>query len=447
MKRRMGKLWTALELPGEAFEADRRGVLERVNTALDTAPADRRGQPRRKLSRAVLVAAAALLLMGSALAAASRWDVLGLFFAGDTSPVQGSLQMLDLSVGNDQFTVTAEGYLSDYQMSFLLLTVTGHTEQARARLRQEDFTEYGAYRVEIPEAGGTVGTPDHYGYTCTAMKELDTDQSRSYRLMLDLDSRAKRAWLSFAFLPEEMVLELPLDRRVEGRRLVTAFDAVDRSGNAYRLQDILISPLTVQLRVQNMERPGTVEFRYFFQMADGSVRALNDMTINAYTVSGGYGATTTMVFRQVQEEGAIRAIIVDGTAFPLDGGALYAVAVDPKLEAFTMDLSSGVAVTDELYGPFYLPAEELCARLGGDYGWDEATGRATLRYRDVTLEMTAGSAVLLVDGVARTMAAPPMLREGVLYLDAIALVEPWRIDVGCSVVRGGQVPTVCGIRP
>ena len=64
-------------------------------------------------------------------------------------------------------------------------------------------------------------------------------------------------------------------------------------------------------------------------------------------------------------------------AYPLDGGAPYAVEVDPKLYPFQLPLMDRLS-EDSGYS---LPVQALCEALGADYAWNQETQTAVCTYR------------------------------------------------------------------
>ena len=445
----MRALWDELALPDEAFEADAGDVLARVNRALDAEPWERRGHMRLLIRRAVLAAAAALLLMGTALAAVSRWDVLGVFFAGDTAPVQEYVQSPNTTVGDDQFTVTLESCVTDRQNAFLILTVKALTEEAEEKLADEYFSDMRTFRIwlERPSEDGGEPTEASSGFWTRELESPEPGASRTFGIQAEYLYRdATRAWLEFGFLPEGKTLDIPLDHAVGAVELTTEFSAEDSSGAPFVFTGAMLSPLTVQLYYQNLEGEGLLErLACLFLMSDGALRTRSDLAKPEWAGSGYEDGICieSATFRQVQDLDEITAIVVAGTAFPLDGGKPYPVDIPAQLLPFRLDYMGGVGRN----GPYLLSAETLCKRLGADYQWDEAAQRAVLTYRGVTVALTVGSTAMTVDGAPTELEHAPALREGRLYLDPVPLQEPWRFSAWAQSIQGRSTPYQCEIIP
>ena len=106
----------------------------------------------------------------------------------------------------------------------------------------------------------------------------------------------------------------------------------------------------------------------------------------------------------------LSAVVFDGTAYPLDGGAAYGVEVDPRLYPFQLPLMDRLSEDSGLA----LPLEALYEALGASYTWDGEAQTAVCSYRGVTLELTVGSRTALVNGVPVALEDAPALQNGIL---------------------------------
>ncbi len=90
---RMDELWQAAGGPGLAPETNARAVKARVNAALDADPAERSIHMKQKLRCGLAVAALVAAVTTSALAVGANWDILSVFFQGDTAPAQAKTRL------------------------------------------------------------------------------------------------------------------------------------------------------------------------------------------------------------------------------------------------------------------------------------------------------------------------------------------------------------------
>lgn len=448
MKDRMGELWRAVELEGEPFVANEKSVLGRVNGALNAVPSERQGYMKYKMRRVVLAAAAALLLAGSALAAASQWDALSVFFQGDTAQVQAYMQSPNTVVEDENFAVTLESSVSDGRNVFLVLTVKALTVEARDQFAKPGETDLSAIScwVERPMAAGgleqiRIGT-QQFG----VQEERSTEDSRSFQMQItSLPGDATRVWLEFEFLPEGKMLDIPLDHAVGTIDLAVDVTAKARDGEDYTFKGAAVSPLTFQFYYKSPGEQGALWPVYFLQMADGSICTPRQVAGPAWGQQGleADSYMESYAFPQVRDPSDFKAVIVEGTAYPMDGSATYPVTVDPKLAPFRMPLLPGA----HRNGPYLLPAQVLCGNLGAAYQWDERAQTATLSYRDITLSVTLGSKTMGMDGEVIDLDYPPVLREGALYLDPIPVFELWRLVTRMEFSGEASIPRAWIITP
>lgn len=68
------------------------------------------------------------------------------------------------------------------------------------------------------------------------------------------------------------------------------------------------------------------------------------------------------------------------------------------------------------HGHVMVPLREVGQALGGNVSWDQESRTATIRRDRHTAVMTAGNAEALKDGLAVTLASPPEIRQGRIYI-------------------------------
>ena len=114
-------------------------------------------------------------------------------------------------------------------------------------------------------------------------------------------------------------------------------------------------------------------------------------------------------------------------AYPLDGGAPYAVEVDPKLYPFQLPLMDRLS-EDSGYS---LSVQALCEALGAGYSWNQETQTAVCTYRGTTVSLTVGSTAALVNGQEVTLEDAPALQAGVLASGFQVFGDAWGLDSFC----------------
>ena len=135
MKQEFNWAMDQVKLPPEAEE--------RILRALE----DQAQVPRRKRRKgpliAVLAAAAAVLMTGTAFAAAYQAGVLDIFFRGDTSSLESYVQTAVGSAENEDYRFTVNSAYYDGMSIYAVVTLEGLTNQAAERLfSNQVFADY-----------------------------------------------------------------------------------------------------------------------------------------------------------------------------------------------------------------------------------------------------------------------------------------------------------------
>ena len=133
MRDRMQELWDgAVPVGVPCPQADPAAVKRRVNAALNAVPSERRAYMRHKIRFAAAAAAIAALLAGSALAVASRWNVLDFYFEGDNTPVEDYVSHETYSIRDDNYTLSVISSVADTSSAYLLVTIEAKNDAAAA---------------------------------------------------------------------------------------------------------------------------------------------------------------------------------------------------------------------------------------------------------------------------------------------------------------------------
>lgn len=152
MRDRMQELWDgAVPVGVPCPQADPAAVKRRVNAALNAVPSERRAYMRHKIRFAAAAAAIAALLAGSALAVASRWNVLDFYFEGDNPPVEDYVSHETYSIRDDNYTLSVISSVADTSSAYLLVTIEAKNDAAAAALMADDFENMDTFSVRALE--------------------------------------------------------------------------------------------------------------------------------------------------------------------------------------------------------------------------------------------------------------------------------------------------------
>ena len=422
MSHRLQELWDeTIPLGGPCPQADPAAIRRRVNAALNADTSERSIYMRQKIRFAALLAAIVAVLAGSALAAASQWNILDFYFEGDTSPAQSLVDTQPRSVSDDSYTLTVDSSAADPSAALLLVRVDALTEEAAAFMASDDFNGidlWSIYPLDPVYLQDGSDAPRSSGASYSEVEELRTDTSTTWRFRMDLSGiTCTQIRVRMGYMEEGLAITVPIQQAQPVEVPIGAtgqglswYDA--RSAGEVTLQSVSLTPLSLQLNIawDAALRPDEGPLpAVVFLMKDGSLCSMGQMlepVRQGTTVLGQDGESMegcwSISFRSVQDLDQMAALVVWGQAYPLDGSAPYPLEVDPALLPFTIP-----AVDPQLEEIGYaVPLRALCDGLGIDCAWDNDTQTALLTCRDTTIALTWGSATALVNGQAVELMVP-----------------------------------------
>ena len=464
MRSHIHELWEDLELSPQYPEPGLDRVMDRVMDQLEAEEPERPGsqtrrrRPMHKKKLLLSLAAALVVLTGSAVAVGNHLGLLDVFFKGDTSGLEPYVQTELGSAENEDFRFTVDSAYYDGMNVYATVTVEGLNEQAVEDLKSSradadahremwgdeladnmiarrgsgpDTIRTNAWDVaEAARPGERLGGSGGSGEI-----QAPSDTSRSWRVRVmfecwlgPLDTPLK-LWANW--MGEEYAVEVPLDTVVGSAHLEPNQEFLFNPLNGQRaiLTEATLTPTQLYYEIQTMGEMKTdtgwdvMDGRFVLKMKDGSL--ITSSQLNGLGSGGKYGwgdgeFAYGVEFNKVRfsDVSEVEAIIFGDTEFPLDGS-------EPTL-----------ADESERFYPFYVPrydengpwctdVEALCRGLGAAYIWDEDTQTATATYRDVTIQMTVGSSQVLVNG-------KPVELTGSIWDEEL---QDWIDDVPLPIAR------------
>ena len=250
------------------------------------------------------------------------------------------------------------------------------------------------------------------------IKQAATQTSRTWQLDVSLDSNEAANYLHarLCYMNRACTIALPLspaesvtlDIGASGPGSPTSENT---QGGTITLESVTLSPFTCQIAARHEDGNKEVDPLIFFLLEDGTLRTSGQLLFHSKTSYHSDGtADYSYQFQEVLDLSQLSAVVFDGTAYPLDGGAAYGVEVDPRLYPFQLPLMDRLSEDSGLA----LPLEALYEALGASYTWDGEAQTAVCSYRGVTLELTVGSRTALVNGVPVALEDAPALQNGIL---------------------------------
>lgn len=329
MRNRLQKLWS--EAAGPCPQPEARDVLRRVNAALDAVPPEGSGPAALtgKLRAAVILAAVLAVLTGCALAGAAGWNVLDVFFSGNTEPWQDLADNTARSVEDENFILTASGAMADDSKAFLSVTVEAKNEEARETLMETDHVPGGtvpeAFRFQfqlLPE-DRTAGAITHMPCSTAEKWELATETSRTWNMTASFTGEAVSAVrIRMTAMGEDLWLEIPVKRTPSVTVEISA--DVQTEAGPVTLERITLSPFSLQMDYIYWATNTLPQVS--LRMADGSLRDIQELM-------GGNSCTTTRpryaggreahfdcwYLESLLDLEQVEAVIFEGAAYPVRG--------------------------------------------------------------------------------------------------------------------------------
>lgn len=442
---RMDELWKAVGGPGTPPAADSRAVRARVNAALDADRNERRIYMRKKLRIGMATVAAVIAVTGSALAVTNNWDMIQVFFKGDTAPAQEYVDSTARSVSDGNYTLTVESSMSDINNRiYLIVTLTASKEETREFLFSDAF-DWAVKAISIRSVEQAESPAYSYGYSDRIGEmEAPDENSRRFHLAVQFDQSESVSALLVGskYMDRESEVEVPVTPApsvtVElGASGVGIPHSDTSTPGTLTVERVTLSPFTCQIECADVPLTDGYQTlpRIFFRMADGSIRTQSQMMELTGTDDGGdsyeggggltYGRRYYIYeFDEIQDLASISSILAFDTEYPLDGSASTRLEHDPALDLFTLP---GMEPLAEKYG-YSLSAQALTEGLGGACRWDPAAGTMTCVFRGVTVVLRSGDITAMVDGQPVTMIAAPAMQDGVLAVSPFFLEDAWGID-------------------
>lgn len=181
----------------------------------------------------------------------------------------------------------------------------------------------------------------------------------------------------------------------------------------------------------------------FFRMKDGQILTRKQMGLELEmrdipgpaNVFGKELAEIVYTSRSVMDLTEIASVILGTAEFSLNGEPLGEVQMKEQLYPFSIEAGEGGA---EYAGPYAASMEELCKKLGAEYQWDEINKRATGVYQGISLSLTAGESLALVNGERKEIETRVRGKDGVFTQVPMPAVE-YHGGISAAILFFGEV--------
>ena len=421
-------------------------------------------RPRRRIGRLILVCAVLiLLLLGTGAAVVSRVGVLELFFQGDTSQLEPFVQT-GASAQDKNYRLTLDSSICDGDTLYVVITVEGLHEQAVENLKNNQVVAdcyRAAWGREMPENLMEQGQGDISVFqfqmeagnhmSSFGFEELPapSETSRSWQLQLTLTGlehpQTEPIGLRLGFMEESCVLQIPVDQMPQVVRVSIARElSVDWNGGEEVFVDhVEIGPTRFTYVGKYPDTASSLAPLVFFRMKDGQILTRKQMGLELEmrdipgpaNVFGKELAEIVYTSRSVMDLTEIASVILGTAEFSLNGEPLGEVQMKEQLYPFSIEVGEGGA---EYAGPYAASMEELCKKLGAEYQWDEINKRATGVYQGISLSLTAGESLALVNGERKEIETRVRGKDGVFTQVPMPAVE-YHGGISAAILFLGEV--------
>ena len=421
-------------------------------------------RPRRRIGRLILVCAVLiLLLLGTGAAVVSRVGVLELFFQGDTSQMEPFVQT-GASAQDKNYRLTLDSSICDGDTLYVVITVEGLHEQAVENLKNNQVVAdcyRAAWGREMPENLMEQGQGDISVFqfqmeagnhmSSFGFEELPapSETSRSWQLQLTLTGlehpQTEPIGLRLGFMEESCVLQIPVDQMPQVVRVSIARElSVDSNGGEEVFVDhVEIGPTRFTYVGKYPDSVSSLAPLVFFRMKDGQILTRKQMGLELEmrdipgpaNVFGKELAEIVYTSRSVMDLTEIASVILGTAEFSLNGEPLGEVQMKEQLYPFSIEVGEGGA---EYAGPYAASMEELCKKLGAEYQWDEINKRATGVYQGISLSLTAGESLALVNGERKEIETRVRGKDGVFTQVPMPAVE-YHGGISAAILFFGEV--------
>ena len=343
---RFAELWdSTVPTAAPCPRIDPEDIIYRVNTALDGLPSKGRRQARRKTRFAAALTAAAVALVGTTLAVAVRWDVLDVFFRGDTAPAEALVDRAVRSTSDKDYTLTVDGSVSDGSTAYLVVKVEALHSGSTNRLQSDTFFDGDTFQIspvsdkEAPVAGENEhDTPVDISISCLlSIEEIEaaaTETSRTWKVFFHLESDAVTGLqVHLTQMDEACVLTVPLTPADSVTVNIDATgpggtDGLQSTQGRIAVDSVTLSPFTCRISVRTAEDGEYREPHLSILFADGTLAPLTQSVDSLCAYTYWEDGTGSYLYRlqSVLDLSTLSAVVFDGMAYPLDGGAPYPYA-------------------------------------------------------------------------------------------------------------------------
>ena len=408
MNRRLNSLKSEIGASASDFKDDTKSITNRVNSALDADPEERKIHMRQRFIKVALIAATIVVLGTSTVFAYVNIgsDFLRTFFTGDTSYLDEFVQTPGEYVADEGYVLTLEQTLVTAHQALVIFSVEALTDETIAELNATDENGFSTFMGMDTIDFGPADSQSHIhnggpvifgGWMNRELVERRTDTKRYFAITVaDMSNEeAKDFFIRLNKMANPQKIIIPMGTNIETHAFVLACG----TGEDAILQ---FTPLGIIME-RTVSTSGDISYNtisgLYFRMHDGEINTFNQLlrhygiSLVEFTEDESEYLRYEMsaFFREIMSISEFESIILDNVEYDIsDTSITTPFTPDPTILPFEMQ-------------PYYrehlwVLLEELCENIGADLHWDSETNSAVIEYRNSTFELEADSTVFEKNG-------------------------------------------------
>lgn len=359
------------------FFGGKKGMKKRL-----TLIADKTARRKGTAAMALVMIISIITSIGAAAMSNEYFDSV---FEGDTSYLADFVKTEKKSVEDDRFKLTLEQYLVAENQAMIICSFEAKTEDAKEEMNAVDkrghstfngidFLNFGPNDYEKANVGG-------YSSGSLGDGKFDAETKRYYVLKChDMNNKESVDFYLYTDrINNHPKIIIPMTPNIE--TTVLEFDNITVEYNPISID------VTYPLGEDECDWCYWNGTYFYFRMKNGEIKTFNQL----YDYSGGSENSTSAWARKVIEPDEIKSIIVNDTEYPVNNTTNpKPVSIDEHLKPFV--------IKPYLKKHFWIPLREFCNGIGAEIEWNGDTKSATVKYRNSTYVVTAGSTKIQVNG-------------------------------------------------
>ena len=408
MTRRLDSLKSDIGICTSDFMDDTKSIINRVNSALDADPEERKIHMRQRFIKAALIVATIVILGTSTVFAYVNIgsDFLRTFFTGDTSYLDKFVQTPEEYVADEGYVFTLEQTLVTANQALVIFSVEALIDETIAELNATDENGFSTFMGMDTIDFGPVDSQSRIhnddpviisGWIQGELVDRRTETKRYFSITVsDMSNEdAEDFFIRLNKMADPQKIIIPMGTNIETHTFVLACAL----GEEAILQ---FTPLGISLE-RTVSTSGDLGFNIisglYFRMHDGEISTFSQLlrTQGISPVeftrddSEYLRYELSALFREIVSISEFASIILDNVEYNINDTSIT-TPFTPNSTLLPFELQP------YYHGHLWVPLEELCENIGADLQWENESNSAIVKYRNSTFEIAVNSTIIVKNG-------------------------------------------------